>query len=311
MPNWVTNTVSTDIKHFPKLMSLLLNDDGDVDFQRVVPLSEDLNISSGCGYKVISAPYHASLYADDLKFQSEHVDNFLKQFYNDNITQDEFVKIASDKLKEDKEVLSAWVEKYGEYKYYKIPELSSKDFGEDVIYPVIIAGYFNTQRYGHPDWYDANISKWGTKWNAHETELFEQCNIIMFKTAWSSPIPILEKLSLEMPVYLAYADEDIGSNFGLVKFENGIPHDMLDDFYFEYDRTLDRKKRKKFMVDIIVAYAISGYDYEATYSMFEDETWYDGEWFKNYYPRGRKACLKLIEDIYDNLISKLVPYILI
>ena len=76
---------------------------------------------------------------------------------------------------------------------------------------------------GFPDWYDWSIAKWGTKWNAYDQKQLTD-NAIYFETAWSAPIPVIEALAAAHPdieITLEYADEDKGSNAGIVKYSGG------------------------------------------------------------------------------------------
>ncbi|AWE68990.1 hypothetical protein L4690_006311 [Pseudomonas aeruginosa] len=66
-------------------------------------------------------------------------------------------------------------------------------------------------------------SAWGTKWNAYESRV-DGPESASFETAWSFPEPIFLKLSSMFPeatIELNYADEDIGSNCGTVRFKGG------------------------------------------------------------------------------------------
>ena len=79
-------------------------------------------------------------------------------------------------------------------------------------------------RFGATDWYDWQISNWGTKWNA-----YEQCNIdencIEFQTAWSTPFALLVNLSRlfpEVTFEVRFADEDFGYNVGEYTLLNGV-----------------------------------------------------------------------------------------
>lgn len=72
----------------------------------------------------------------------------------------------------------------------------------------------NIAKYGHKDWYSWRVDKWNTKWNATEQgewKLGKGYATISFLTAWSPPIPVLEKLSLEFPeleLKLSFTVED-------------------------------------------------------------------------------------------------------
>lgn len=73
--------------------------------------------------------------------------------------------------------------------------------------------------YSPLDWAREN---WGTKWNAYDTERKGR-NIMRFDTAWNHPAPVIEALSRKFPdapIYVQYADEDLGSNLGEYTIRN-------------------------------------------------------------------------------------------
>ena len=61
-----------------------------------------------------------------------------------------------------------------------------------------------------PDWYNRRIEKWGTKWAGYSLNIGE--TIIDFLTAWSPPLPIIEKL----------AELHKGMTFRLEYYETGM-----------------------------------------------------------------------------------------
>ena len=83
-------------------------------------------------------------------------------------------------------------------------------------------------------WYDWNVRNWGTKWDvaiSHdeeypETELMEESETSLayrFNTAWSPPIPIIQKLSEQYPKLhfnLSY-EEETGWG-GEYEYEDGV-----------------------------------------------------------------------------------------
>jgi hypothetical protein len=73
-------------------------------------------------------------------------------------------------------------------------------------------------------WYDWSIENWGTKWDVNET--YEDENgYICFDTAWSTPHGIICQLSIlypELTFEVEYADEDLGNNCGMYKFQNAV-----------------------------------------------------------------------------------------
>ncbi len=78
------------------------------------------------------------------------------------------------------------------------------------------------KEFGADNWYDWNCKNWGTKWSACNQTI--EGNKIIFDTAWSTPYPVIEKISEMFPeitITLKYADEDFGQNCGFLIFEGG------------------------------------------------------------------------------------------
>lgn len=87
----------------------------------------------------------------------------------------------------------------------------------------VIRGIKNYEECGYIYWKDFNTSNWGTKWNCYQTSEWEN-NTVSFETAWSSPVELIKKLSSKYPkvtIDLTYADEDSGSNTGILKIKDG------------------------------------------------------------------------------------------
>jgi hypothetical protein len=76
------------------------------------------------------------------------------------------------------------------------------------------------------NWYDWQVSNWGTKWNAYDQIFNESSNTITFDTAWSTPQEAMYHLSTKYPSLtfkVEYADEDLGFNVGgYIMFEGEI-----------------------------------------------------------------------------------------
>lgn len=77
-------------------------------------------------------------------------------------------------------------------------------------------------------WYDYNIDKWGTKWNAYSCEKLSD-NVYDFDTAWSRVLDIIIEISKSFDGQIAYAysDEDTGHNVGSFLIASGI---VISDF---------------------------------------------------------------------------------
>ena len=65
---------------------------------------------------------------------------------------------------------------------------------------------------------------WGTKWNAYQQKVDLEGMCLSFDTAWNTPMPIFKALSALHPteeITVVFADEDIGSNCGMLKLKGG------------------------------------------------------------------------------------------
>lgn len=201
MPNWVMNKITCT--NMSKLTDLLINEEGNVDFNKLIPRPKDLDIDAGYGdYSNIK---YRGLHSEKDVCELVIIEGF-KECYNKKITQEKFV----GKIMEDELVVKAI------RKLKNFPEASISHIR------TYIAGYFNLKRYGSVNWYDWDLHNWGTKWNANETVV--DSDVIEFQTAWSAPSPIYLKLSKELPdevIEVNYADEDIGSNCGVLRYKDG------------------------------------------------------------------------------------------
>jgi len=72
-------------------------------------------------------------------------------------------------------------------------------------------------------WYDWCVENWGTKWDVSETYENDE-GYICFDTAWSTPHEIIFELCLrytDLTFEVQFADENLGSNCGMYKLQNG------------------------------------------------------------------------------------------
>ena len=94
---------------------------------------------------------------------------------------------------------------------------------------------------GEKNWYNWSINHWGTKWPAYGTdELPAVEDSLVFQTAWSSVPIVIRELSHRYPdisMEYSWADEDFGSNTGMIEFKGGdavsvyIPEDQSPEAY--------------------------------------------------------------------------------
>lgn len=216
MPNWVKNRIIA--KDYAELKKHLVNEKGEVDFNVVMPMSQDLNITSGLDSYAQQPSWFSEVMAEKVKKQAP-ADVLMAQHYNDTITQEEFVT----ECLLDKELI-ATIRKIKGYKLRGEHKMSKERLSEAL--DTFIRGYFNVQRYGWKDWYDWSIDNWGTKWNACHEYIDDDNQVIEFETAWSMPEGIIKEICKYTPVRVEFADENLGSNCGIEDYyvdENGNP----------------------------------------------------------------------------------------
>ena len=94
---------------------------------------------------------------------------------------------------------------------------------------------------GEKNWYDWSIENWGSKFNAYDFEILPKVRDgIAFNTAWSAVPKVVQCISERFPeveMEYAWADEDFGSNTGMLEYKNGeirsvfIPEDRTKEAF--------------------------------------------------------------------------------
>jgi hypothetical protein len=168
------------------------SDDGGgalIDFEKIIPMPKDLRIES-----------------------SSAVDNGMAVLmFKETGASEELASMLS----------WPWVKAEGISSVKELAEYLLKEKRADLILGQ--KALDNIKNYGHKDWYSWSTVKWGTKWNAYSQIEIDE-NEICFDTAWSSPYPVIKKLSRMFPkveILLQYADEDFGQNCGEVTLKAG------------------------------------------------------------------------------------------
>lgn len=163
---------------------------GSLDFNKVIPMPESLNISAGS--RTNSA---LKLYKD-----------FIEVFTLGGT-------MNMDKISD--------IPRQSEETFIKLRNIPRDDW------ELGKTAWNNLREYGSATWYSWSVSNWGTKWNAYCCNMdFLEGNYarLLFETAWSAPHPVLEKLSDTYPDVKfehEWADEDIGVNCGRYTYTNG------------------------------------------------------------------------------------------
>lgn len=210
MPNHVENiiTLKGDEKKIREVLEAIKSDDyglGTVDFNKIIPMPESLNIESG------------SKTDRGLKLYKEFIGECLFDRKETDV-----LKISAETLVESEKVYLS-----------KRKDIDSAEweFGK--------TAWNNIQNYGVPTWYEWCINNWGTKWGAYGYDKntdYSKNTDLWFQTAWSAPHPILQKLSEMYPDITfehEWADEDIGYNCGRCSYTSG---ERIEEYYPESEK---------------------------------------------------------------------------
>jgi len=165
---------------------------GSIDFNKLIPMPEELNIESGS-----RTDRGLELYKEFLKESAAVSEaNLLAPEKERVAAKQAFVSKWAAKKKQDPE---CW-------------KLGEKAFQ-------------NIQKYGCPTWYEWCNQHWGTKWNAYGCRpLDDKADTVEFLTAWDAVPELVKLLSKRYPqqeVAYCWADENLGFNVGEAVFKNG------------------------------------------------------------------------------------------
>ena len=195
MPNHVQNVIEPhgDENRIRRMLAEIQNDQygpGTIDFNKILPMPPDLNIESGSRTRTGLEQYRAFLEVYTLcgTVNQAHL---------------------PDVPPEAEEAFLA-----------RRPDIDRATFllGKQA--------YRNEIQYGTATWYEWCNRNWDTKWNAYgyEDGAAADPGCIRFLTAWSAPLPILQKLSERYPdveLYHAWADEGLPDNCGACTYLGG------------------------------------------------------------------------------------------
>lgn len=254
MPNHITTTLKfEDSKKFRELAVGISNTNTEIiDFDILIPMPKELNAGNFEWRTVNKFNFEHEI--KETEFNNNVLSKFLNKFYNSEITRTEFINVIREEIVKDeyKSIFLKFKEIYLRDNETIFDEPKEEDY-IGILNPSfikIIGGYYNTRKYGQADWYNWSIENWGTKWNAYD--IYIEDNSVTFDTAWCTPIKWLEKLAENLDFTVCFADEDLGSNFGIGYAKNGkLTITWLDE---EDNYTLEEKQ--------YLASLIKGYDYE-------------------------------------------------
>lgn len=180
MPNNVTNEIKfygqpEDIKVVRSLIKGSKDDLPMIDFNRLIPMPESLNIEEGSRTNDAIRLYLTMMNPD----APHHDENPMSRERFGSITR----KFSTTMFMRYTPVLSE----------EKIREMTRNTNVDDLL-DLGAKAVYNLMKYGAVSWYDWRVSHWGTKWNAYY-QYSDSDDSIGFDTAWSMPEPILERLA--------------------------------------------------------------------------------------------------------------------
>lgn len=190
MPNYVLNSFMK-VSQPNRLKSLIKNDKGDIDFNVICPMPEDLNTTDGDASLISKDYYQYVNRAKDLK---------------------EYISLINKELSLNIPLVTDGMQLF-EMNLPKQEEQRAKS-----VYTT-----WNYLKYGEVGWYDWRKKNWGCKWNACDCSEWE------FQTPWCTPYQWLEKLAKKCDFILLFADEDIGSNCGVYVAKDGELEEYYND----------------------------------------------------------------------------------
>ena len=94
------------------------------------------------------------------------------------------------------------------------------------------------QQCSFSNWHPWNVYNWGTKWGTYSIEHKENTPDMEFETAWSTAMPIWHRIAELFPalsIVILYADEDYGTNCGIVRIiEGAVSQEEMNTDEFAY-----------------------------------------------------------------------------
>ncbi len=211
MPNWVRNHLTITGENASSVLKELLIENKnsicgyDLDFNKIKPMPEPLNIVSGS-----ETNNGLNLYLTSL--------NPSVDYFGDKKMSPEYFTKTIKSLREKCAFIQCYL---AEEEIHAITKHSSMqklmDLGEKA--------FNNFVEYGAIDWYDWCCDNWGTKWNACETYVAgDNPTDVYFDTAWSPVRDLMRILSKKYPectFSYDYAEEQPGYFAGEFVFKNG------------------------------------------------------------------------------------------
>lgn len=226
MPNWTYNRIKCKREIGDKLLTIT-DDNYSLDFNRLIPMPEDLKLTAGSIEDKAVACYYLSLDKSNKNLLRKYLESeemsFPHNYWNKYKNDIKYFEDNPNKLKEEIDDFNNEVNDFGK-NFNSINELGKKYID-------------NIKNYGYSQWYDWRIENWGTKWNVEDeveviynkaTDEYD----ISFYTAWCVPVGIVEKygeLCKNGELYWEYIDEDYDGTHILSKKDDEIIENVFYD----------------------------------------------------------------------------------
>lgn len=153
MPNWVNNTIQCK----KEILLKYVNDQGYLDFNKIIPMPESLALDE-C--EPLQSQSVACYITKKFTIKLDDLNPYQKRYCKELIES-----VQNGTCKEDLDEMYRLGKRYID----------------------------NMRMYGAATWYHWCIDNWGTKWNACDTDPITE-DSTSFDTAWSAPEPIFEKI---------------------------------------------------------------------------------------------------------------------
>lgn len=263
MPNHVTNriTIHADGAQLNEILEAVKYDEvgiGSIDFNKLIPMPESLNIESGSETDRAISLYLTAINPMQPDMGCGKVSMEELAALNQGLNRKNCLRSYSSNLTQGD------IAKYTQYK----PLDEYLSLGK--------AAVENFINYGSATWYEWSIRNWGTKWNAYgydDTDFHPKENVLEFKTAWDSVPEIMQVLSEKYPdveFTYEYADEDIGSNAGrLVYFGGEITYEDIPRLHSKeaYEMAFDIWKCSPEDYDLVFSEDTGTYEFKPDLEM--------------------------------------------
>lgn len=239
MPNWAFNKITCKNKQdYKALLDLMLDKDGNIDFNRVIPMPSSLDIDA-TGIVQQMANVSQYLFGNLQPHSIDEVEAAIRaqypfvRFDDANIppdTTDPFdLATAFHMQQQQPDVIGPICLRL----ISKPRDNNSSDAKQGK------AALHNLITYGTTDWYTWSCQNWGTKWNGTQTETDDTLLTLRWNTAWgpSAPVVIEAVKHLGITALYEYSEEQETAFSGELLFENGTLTEIQ-----EYDGTDDQSE---------------------------------------------------------------------